>query len=414
MHDRRSLPVLSGLLPAMFLAACAAQEQQVEADVPSLVAHGRFAEALRVAQARASEHPDDPVAEEQYRLASVAVLLEQGRRACFEDRDEEALGYVRAAREIAPGDRVVEAWHEKMLVKLADRARFQAIEAHAGDNLELAKQKFEEALSYVPTDQRAKNGIAQVLLQINYRNGMGESYYREGAQALSTYFLHEARTLFSYTIKYQPKNERATGRRVEVSTMLAEDRAAIAADLEARGLYAAAENEYRIALLIEPTLVAAQEGRERASREAKAVAILDEAERLTLRRRFEDARTLLQTNRGTSEALNERFDLALADVQDAELETIYQDGITYQADGRYPEARDAFAKVLELTQYYKDAITRRELVEGFIQRAEQKYAQAAAAQTSGEKLQLLREISIFWPDYKDVREQLKALGAQRP
>lgn len=407
----RAPPCAAALL---VLAACASEPRLEEEGVRSLVNHGRHAEALVLAERRAREAPDDEEAQADYKLASVAALLESCRRSCFADRDEQALAFVEQALEIAPDDPVVQSWHRKMMAKLADRARAQAIEAHAADNLELARQKFEEALRYAPDDLRAKDGIAQVLLQINHRAGMGEAYYREGAQALSTYFLHEARTLFSYTIKYQPGNERASHRKGEASSMLAEDRAAIAADLESRGLYAAAENEYRIALLIEPSLEAAVAGRERAGREARAQALLEEAARLTLRGRFADARALLQANRDASETLAERFDLALAEVEDAELEALYRTGLDYQADGRFPEARDAYARLLERSQYYKDAITRKEVVEGFIQRADEKYAQALAAQTPEEQIQLLREIQVFWPDYKDVRERLKALGAARP
>jgi tetratricopeptide (TPR) repeat protein len=251
-------PNRSTALALLILGGCAASSARTD-DVRSLIQHDRYSEALHLAEQRAQERPDDPAVQADWELASVASLLERCRRACFEDRDDEALEFARQAREIAPGDRIVEGWFAKMNAKLADRARAQAIEAHASDNLELARAKFEEALRYAPNDLRAKDGVAQVLLKMNYRNGMGENYYREGTQALSIYFLHEARTLFSYTIKYQPTNQRAADRKGEVSTMLAEDRAAIAADLESRGLYAAAENEYRIALLVEPTLQAAVE-----------------------------------------------------------------------------------------------------------------------------------------------------------
>lgn len=377
----------------------------------ALIEHGKHGEAVRVAEERARQAPDDAKAREDYRLASVALLLEKCRRACFEDRDDEALESVTQARELAPGDRIVEGWYQKMLSKLADRARGQAIEAHASDNLELAKQKYDEAIRYEPDDLRAKDGAAQVLLQMNFRAGMGEAYYREGAQALSAYFLHEARSFFAYTIKYQPRNDRAAERKGEVSTMLAEDRVAIATDLEARGFYAAAENEYRIALLVEPTLPAALDGRNRASREAKAAEILAEVDRLTRKKRFDEARALLQANRDATEAQKESFENALADIEDRELESLYEIAVGFQSDARYLDARDAFETLLGRAQYYKDAITRKEVVEGFIQGAADTYAKALAATTDEDKISLLRRTDLYWPDYKDVRERLKALGA---
>ncbi|MCC6407661.1 MAG: hypothetical protein IT453_10860 [Planctomycetes bacterium] len=398
----------------LLLAACATGGGEQRSSVRDLVAHGQHGEALRLAEQRARELPDDASAQADYKLASVAVLLERCRRACFEDRDEEALAFALQARELAPGDRVVEGWHQKMLFKLADRSRAQAIEAHASDNLELAKEKYEEALRYDPNDRRAKNGVAQALLQINFRAGMGEAYYREGTQAMTTYFLHEARSLFTYTMKYTPKNARASDRKGEVSTMIAEDRAAIAADLEARGLYAAAENEYRIALLIEPTLEPAIAGRERTGREAAVAKVLDEADRLTLKRRFSEARALLETQRGSTDIQTERFDAALAAIEEAELESMYQDALTFESDGRYPEAVEAFGKLLGRVQFYKDALTRKENVEGYIQRAAETYEKALASPSTDEQIRLLRGIELYWPDYKDVRERLKALGAPKP
>jgi hypothetical protein len=415
---RRQMPIdrpfarSAALATLLALAACASTAGPKEEDeVLFLIEHRRYTEAVRVSEERARKAPDDPKAQADYRLASVALLLEQCRRACFENRDDEALVFAQQARELAPGDRIVEGWHLKLMNKLADRARGQAIEAHAADNLELAKLKFDEALHYAPNDLRSKDGAAQVLLQMNFRAGMGESYYREGAQALSAYFLHEARSFFSYTIKYQPKNDRAAERRGEVSTMLAEDRTAIAADLEARGLYAAAENEYRIALIVEPTFAAAIEGEQRAAREAKAAAVLAEADRLTMKKRFDEARTLLAANRDATDAQKERFESALADVEQRELEDLYETAVGYQADARYVEARDTFAALLARAQYFKDAITRKENVEGFIQRAEETYVQALAATTDEERISLLRRTDLYWPDYKDVRERLKALGA---
>lgn len=404
--------VLAGAA-ALFATAC--QTDQVRKDeIRDLIRHQEYAEALQRAEAAAREHPDDPKAQEDYRLASAALLLNSCRRACFDGRLEEALDFARRAREIAPESPVVQSWYEKCQRELADSALSEAIEFHASDSLEAARDCYEESLHYAPDNPRAQEGLARVLLQLNYRAGMGEIYYRDGAQALSAWFLKQARTYFTYTIKYQAKNERAADRKGEVSTMLAEDRSAIAADLEKQGQFAAAKNEYRIALLLDKELQVARDGYERTSREAAAAAAIREAEILTLKGQFDRAVDVLSKARGQSELQAEKFDEALATIEEARVEAQYQLARAMEADYRFEEAVKEYDKLLEKSEYYKDAIARRDSLESYIEQAAALYAQAMAAATPEEQIELLRRIQVFWPDYLDVRERLKAHGVTRP
>jgi tetratricopeptide (TPR) repeat protein len=339
------------------------------------------------------------------------VLLDRCRQACFEDRDEDALEAINQAREISPDGPVVAQWYAKVLDKLSETALTHAIEFHAQDNLEAAREQYELALKYNPDNVRAREGLARDLLQLNYRAGMGEAYYRDGAQALSEWFLKQARSYFKYTIKYQPSNDRADNRKNEVESMLAEDRCTIAKELELRGQFAAAKNEYRIAMLLAPQLQLARDGFERTARESTAAAALREAERLTLKKDFDKALAVLAKGRTQTLVQGEAFDAAVLTVDEARLAASYDLARALEADYRYTEAVSTYDALLKQIDFYKDAIARRDTLQSYIEQAANLYKQALEAKDPEEQIQLLRRIQVFWPEYRDTHDRLKALGA---
>ena len=103
------------------LCACASEEKGTTAEVRSLVDHGRYDEAVRKAAAEAEAKPGDAAAQTLYKDASVAFLLEKGRRLTFKDADVEALHAFHEARAIEPDSKEVRAWIDKTNTKLARR-----------------------------------------------------------------------------------------------------------------------------------------------------------------------------------------------------------------------------------------------------------------------------------------------------
>ena len=75
------------LLSALLLGGCASSSTWNTVvsgdDVHSLVRHGRFEEAVRAAKRLTEENPDDELALEMHRDASVAYLIHQGRTAAL-------------------------------------------------------------------------------------------------------------------------------------------------------------------------------------------------------------------------------------------------------------------------------------------------------------------------------------------
>jgi tetratricopeptide (TPR) repeat protein len=403
----RSLPALLAALA--LLPACAGTRTRTSAEhFNELIDHRRYEEAVREAARLAEDRPDDAEAQDLHRLVSMAWLLEQGRRLTFKDRDEEALAVFRQAADLEPDNQVVRTWIDKTQRKLADTWLTRGLEAHAEGEIDKAIEAYSKALEYQPGDISALNGMAQAVILTNYRKGLSETYYKEGMHALSDYWLQQARARFAYSEKYDPGAERTERRLQHVDRLLADERVVVAQRLEEETLYGAARNEYRLAAALDPDNQTAQDGFQRMDTEAKATAKLEEARMMILRRDFPQAESLIEEGQTLTAKQQALFEGARIDIEEAHLEDMYSEAIALEKDYRYPEAIEAYTRIIDRAQFYKDVLTRRSTLEGYIQKAQELYDEAQ--QTSGEqKLQLLQEIEVFWPDYKDVPQQIGQL-----
>ena len=380
-------------------------------DVGWLVDHGEYLQALRIAEERARSRPDDVEAREAYRIASVAVLLERARRDLFAERDTEALAGFRHARELAPDDPTVAQWIAMTKDKLARVWTHKASAMHIADDLEGAIDGYERALEYVPGYAQAQHGLARALLQVNYRRGMGEKYYSDGIEAFHDLWLEQARTSFEYSLKYNPDDPRARERHVDAQHQLALQRIVLGRQFEDDGKYAAARNEYRMALLLDADNATAQAGMDRMIVECRALDLLEEAELDYLAGQYDDAVAALDRARAESDTIAPRCDDLRAAIGEARLGEIYDRARVLESDQRFDEALAVYGELLDQAPYFRDAIARRDTLEDYVAEAERLYAQAAQAEDSAAEAALLRRIAIFWPEYRDVETRLARLEA---
>ena len=409
MRTPRRPCALAAVLLLALGCASSGKETPARGSVAWLVQQQRYEEAVRVAAEASADHPDDPQLQADHRRASAAWLLQRGRELYFEEQTLEALGLFRQAEAIEPYEEAVHDWIEAALQRLADEAYARGLAAHVDSDFATALVEYEAAQTFQPGHARSRAGLARVLVQQNYRNGMGKEYYDEGIVALDRYFLYEANTLFSYVLKYQPGNERAEQRGQHAQIQLAEERAALALDLEEGGQYAAARNEFRLALLLDPTLELAQLGMQRAQREEQVAERLREAARLLLRKRFDEAEELVDAQVEHTERQGDAIAALRGEIAEARLDELYDEARTLESDGSYAEAVEAYDRLLERTAFHKDALARRDTLTAFVRDAEGLYARLEAATDDAERLALLRQIAVFWPEYRDVRARLAAL-----
>ena len=399
------------LLSLLLLGACQSHGYNGPS-VPELVANGEYEKAVVVASKLHEAFPDDAEVEEEYRGASVAMLLERARRATFKDQDDEALYHLAQAAEIDPENETVGLWREKTHNKLSNlwlnRAQLFAGRA----DLEGAMEAFERAIYYDPESLAAMQGIGRMFLLMNYREGRGQEYYREGVRSLRSYWLFQARSKFTFASKkYTPGDKKAGERSKAVENLLAKERISKAKLFEEDGFYFAAGNEYRLALLLDPENEEAQLGRTRMENEMGAVEKLEHAEWLRLRGRFDLAREALSEGAALTESQAGLFEVGVIDIEEEEFQLLYDDARRLESDYQFQDAAKAYEKLLAAAGYYQDAITRRSVLLDTVARTEDLYARALETSDPGERRGFLMEIQLIWPEFKDVDALVKELEA---
>ena len=178
------------------------------------------------------------------------------------------------------------------------------------------------------------------------------------------------------------------------------------------GKFFAAGNEYRIALLFDEENVDAQAGRVRMEREMGAQEQLNHAEWLRLRGRFDEARVALDEGRELTDVQTDAFDSGAIDIDQDQYILLYDEALRLERDFRYGHAIEAYDKLLDVAGYYEDAITRRSTLHGFVVQTKDLYSRAMAAADADEEIALLSQIELIWPEYRDVGQRLRELGAE--
>lgn len=405
------LPLTLLLLGALALAAgCAGREESRDRnEVERLVRNGQFSEGVELAAELRDATPDDEEFVELHRVATIALYLDQARTATLDDRDLDALGWLNKGLELDPTHPLLLQWHEKTRNKVAGRLIDAGDQMFTQGDLEAAASSYRTVLVYIPDHIEAREGLEQVTVVMAYRESLGEGYYRDGVRALSDYRLRQARRGFQATSKYLPASTRAERRGGEVDVLLSQQRITVAQGFEAQGLYAAALNEYRFALLLDPNNVTGQDGLERLATEAEAAELLRAAQMKIYRREFNKAQELIAQGAEKSQLQSEAFAELEAKIEDIRFDTMYRTAFDLERDGRYVEAISGYEALLAEVDYFKDARARMGTLEGYIEMADSYWEKAEAEEDLGLKLQHLRSIEGFWPDYPELGDRIEAL-----
>jgi len=404
------------LLPAslaLLLGACATAEKRAKT-VEWHLKHMQYEQAVELAAREASARPKDAKAQDLHRRASVALLLERGRRLTLDDQDVEALRIFQQAQELAPASAEVTSWIDKTRRKLSDRWLQVGLELHSGGEIEAAVAAYEQCLALAPADSVALAALNSAMKTVEHRGQQFQRYFQEGVVAMSDYWLERARSRFEYATKYKPEEERTVMRSQQVRLMLARQRLRVAEGLEEAGLFGAARGEYRMALDLAPDDAEAQAALERCSREVEAQRLLEMADYEMLRRNYDRAGEHLTRGEELTQKQKERFEGARASIQESRHEDLYQIALALEKDQRYPEAVEKYQELLDLAQYYKDVFTRRDTLQAYVELAASLHAKAKAAATDAERIDLLQQIEVFWPDFSDVKSQLELLRRAAP
>ncbi len=396
------------VLPALLFTGCVATQSGSE--VVELVRAERYTAAVELADRLEAENPDDESIRSLAHDARMAYILNEGRRDLLDGNLEDALAHFNEILARDPGNPVVGQWLLKTRDQLTDQWLTAGLELLSSEKMEEALEAYELALYYSPGNTSALSGAGRVLLLINYRQGMGESYYNEGVRAVHEHFNRTARHRFESTHKYIPDHERAELRKSQVKKSLAEQRLFVARGFEDQALWAAAFNEYRLVLLLEPENADALDGRARMAVETKAARLLGEADMLLRQDRMDEALVKLAEGAEITVEQKVEFHRMRNLVEVYHWEALYQSGLNLETDFRFEEAVEAYGRLLDEAEFYEDAADRKRTLEDFIEQADALYAKMLASSDDAERRNLLRQIELFWPEYKDVQERLAELG----
>ena len=395
------------LAPLLLVACQVAEETPELPTIRYLVAQGDFTVAIAQARTAWEATPEDSAATKDYRFATVAFLLERGRTATFDDRDEDALADFEEAMALQPDAIQTAQWVAKTRRKLSGSWFVIARDQHASEQLFLAADAYEKALDYDPSNLDALEGLHRVGVQLGYRDGLSADYYNEGLSALRETDLHIAGSRFDYAGKYAQGDERPAKRRAEVDEALADRFAVLALELEEQGFYAAAKADFRVSLSLDGENQTSQEGYERMQIEADAHELFKRGEMWIRRGGFDQAVSVLHEGREMTSVQQDRFDELLGEIDDLRTAAQYEQALNYEHDFQFENAAGTYRELLDERGFYEDARARLTRMEQVIEEVEALYA--GLDQLSGKGLlAALEQIDVLWPEYRDVQEQMDA------
>ncbi|MEZ6018073.1 MAG: hypothetical protein R3F49_23410 [Planctomycetota bacterium] len=418
---------LSGfqLVRALFAGACVAALPACQApagearrdaidEVQELSMHQRYEEALQRADELVQANGEDPELAALRNDAATGVILERARRLSFENEDELALVQVEAALERNPESEQAIAWRERLVEKLSERWFQRGREAHAKGEYEAADIGYRKSLEYLPTHPLASTELENLRTYLGWRQLQSDEYYNDGVRAFAGARLSEARSGFESSRKYEDGEVARTERRIkEVQREAALSSKHIAEVQAEAGYWLSAKRSMDEALALNPALEGGAELRDVYDREAHVSDLRREAEVARLRGKHDRARELLADAATATKFQAEAVTSELALVDESEAEAMYQGALDLEYDFRFVEAVAKYRELLSKRDFYLDARARLGTLEDAIQQAAALYEQAAKAKTDAEKTNLYRQIELVWPEYRDVRARLDALGAAR-
>jgi len=393
--------------------ACRARQDERAEKVAFRAQHGDFQHALDEAERLAAEDPNDPELARLVRDAKVALILDQGRQQVFGDELEAALVTFGRAERLDPENATVKNWIAKTRAQLAVEWLDRAAELTGPDQLEEAAQAYDNVLLHAPNNLKAQEGLSRVLLLTNYRSGQSKTYFDDGIRSFRDLYLEQSLREFQVSRHYR-ENEPARLRSEQAKRDLAAERLLHAEEFEASGLYFAARNEYRLVLLSEPENADGRAGLDRMDREVRAARALAKADMEVRRGALDSAKETLGEAQHLTVAQEDTVSLLQTNIDEKRLSAMYLEAQALTDDYRYPEAVEAFERLLAVAPDYQDAAARRNILLEFIQSAEELYAQALEAPSDEEAEALLRQIHpVIWPEYKDVVQRLEAIETRR-
>ncbi len=410
LHPRTVGPLVA---PLLLLSGCMAPQadRTPREEVLFLIQHGEFAEAVQTAARYTEQDPVSKPYEDLHRYASVAYLLEKGRRATFDDQDRFALQHFQEALALDPDHGAAQRWLGKTQKKLATRLTNEGLEFMANEEFQQAWRRYSEALSVLPGFPLATQALAALDEQLARRENKASQYYDQGVAAMVEAEYTIAANRFGYVRKYRDEDDRLRRRSQKVDKALSAERTAWAKKLEEEQLYFAARSEYQAALRENPDNAEAREGSVRAGREAEVSELLNRGQGALTRAEFQKAENFFEEAQELTLQQQEATVLKLEQLESARRQAQFDAAVNLENDLRFEEAIQAYESLLLQYPKFEEAQNRQAKLRTRVQKALELYGGLNAAKSDAERLTVLMQVEELFPDFRDVPERIARLEA---
>ena len=411
-QSSRSLSPLL-IVPLLLTGACMSTEpDRTPRDrVLSLIGHGEFAEAVELAAQFTEEDPVSQEFEDLHRYASVAYLLEKGRRATFEELDRLAIQRFQEALALDPEHGAAQRWLFKTQTKLASRLTDEGMELAANAEFQEAWRRYTEAIEVLPDFQLALDSMERLDSELAYRETKAGDYYDQGVAAMIEAEYNIAANRFGYVRKYRDEDDRLRRRSKKVDKAIGQERVDWATKLEQEGLFYAARAEFQAALLDDPDNAAAREGVLRSGREAEVSELLSRGQGALTRGEFikaqiffEDALEMTIQQKEAAQGMLDELALARRQAQ-------FEVAVSLENDFRLEAAIQSYDDLLVQYPDFEEARVRQADLRTRVQKALQLYGSLSSDKSDEERLTILLQVEELFPDFRDVPERIERLEA---
>ncbi len=411
-------PITSGTpaLLALLALACASGPRVSDISIQSIESLTRNGDYARAARASVQLLDDlGPSSALRPRVIalqeeiSIASGLETVRQMVFEGREVEALAIVEDLKAAHPGVEAIDAWMERVRTKIADGWFEMARAAVADERFDDARHAYAMSVEFDPTRAVVQDLLTELDRVEAWRAGVADEIYYSGVGHLVGGRLLEAAGDFGKVGKYREKPTRAKQRVSEVNVLLADARVASAAALVAEGHFSAAAKEYEEAARLNPNSEQIAADLERMRAEARANQMLIEGRSMILRGELERGAEEITAGLELTDLQKDAFQSELDGIGERRVRAAYDRALGLEHDFQFEQAVVAYEAILESRDFFRDCRARIDVLKDKITEAERLHAEAAQAEDGAAELALLRQIEVFWPDYRDIPGRIRAL-----
>ena len=418
----------SGIVACVLLAGCGTERNDLQRS-REFLKQGNYFQAYQVLEDSRNPTTPDEELEGEIRRTRLLYLLNRGQQLVFLDREGEAIEAFQKVLVLEPENPAALEWITKAMGKLAVRAIRAGDEARASDQLEMALDKYDEALGYVPGHEEALAGRRRVAVAFQNRSRRAKEEHMQGVRKMYDRRYREVWRHEITALSHDPSHEDAQKLHERVLGILAQEQFERARQVEADRKFGAALLEYTMVQELVPEFPGVQEHIDHMRREVDADELVRDSDMVMRRAQYEadenirrelfaEARRLLDEAFEKSISSHATISEQMVIAREKEFETRYYAAMDLELQYQYEGALEAYGAIDgEWPDGFMDVKARINDLEESIVLAEQDFVTGQEAEKAGDipaAIEAYRHALLYYPTYKGLDEKIKALSSGAP